>query len=479
MPWESAVIYQVYVRSFQDSNGDGVGDLPGVTARLEHIAGLGAAAVWLSPIYPSPNADFGYDVTDFTSVEPTFGTLTDFDALVARAHQLGLKVLLDFVPCHTSILHPWFRQHPDLYVWADAPVNNWRSAFAGSSWALDQATGRYYLHSFFPEQADLNWRNPEVRERMTKALRFWLDRGVDGFRLDALDRLMKDPHLRDDPPASGAPPLPVDHADAELEHTHSRNAPDIGVALGEIRRAVGSAFLVGEVFLPTNALRPYLEFIDVAFSFDALFAAEDPARLRQAVDLGLQHGGIGWVLSNHDFGRLASRAGPENARASTLLSLTLPGPVFIFQGDELGMPNVSTVGPPQDRHGRDGFRVTMRWDESRAGGFTSGVPWVQSAEPLPPSVEDQDRDPASMLSMVRKAVALRGGLEGSGAHLLDSPPGTIVLARAPYLVAVNLGEEPRRAPTLGSKLVLESRPGDGADLAKIPAHGGWVAHLDS
>src|SRR6185437_14417379 len=188
MWWEQAVIYQVYVRSFQDSNGDGVGDLPGVTQRLEYIAELGAQAVWLSPIYPSPNEDF--------------------DALVDRAHALGLKVLLDFVPCHTSTEHPWFREHPDYYVWADAPANNWRAAFGGSSWGRDEQTGRYFLHSFFPEQADLNWRNPEVREQMTGAMRFWVDRGVDGFRLDALDRLMKDPELRDDPPATRRPDLP-------------------------------------------------------------------------------------------------------------------------------------------------------------------------------------------------------------------------------------------------------------------------------
>ena len=226
MWWEQAVIYQVYVRSFQDTNGDGVGDLPGVTQRLEHIAGLGAQAVWLSPIYPSPNADFGYDVSDFRGVEPAFGTLEDLDALVSRAHELGLKVLLDFVPCHTSTEHPWFREHPDYYVWADAPVNNWRAAFGGSSWGHDEQTGRYFLHSFFPEQADLNWRNPEVREQMTAAMRFWVDRGIDGFRLDALDRLMKDPELRDDPPATHRSELPGDPQDLELDHVHSRNAPD-------------------------------------------------------------------------------------------------------------------------------------------------------------------------------------------------------------------------------------------------------------
>ena len=281
MWWEQAVIYQVYVRSFQDTDGDGVGDLPGVTQRLAHIAELGAQAVWLSPIYPSPNADFGYDVSDFRAVEPAFGTLDDLDALIARAHELGLKVLLDFVPCHTSIEHPWFRQHPDYYVWADAPVNNWRAAFGGSSWGHDEQTGRYFLHSFFPEQADLNWRNPEVREQMTGAMRFWVDRGVDGFRLDALDRLMKDPELRDDPPATHPFGLPGDPQDLELDHVHSRNAPDLGDALQAIRRVVGDVLLIGEVYLPIEEAASYLQTLDVVFNFEELFAVDDPAKLRQ------------------------------------------------------------------------------------------------------------------------------------------------------------------------------------------------------
>ena len=357
MWWEQAVIYQVYVRSFQDTNGDGIGDLPGVTQRLEHIAGLGAQAVWLSPIYPSPNADFGYDVSDFCGVEPAFGTLADLDALVSRAHELGLKVLLDFVPCHTSTEHPWFRGHPDYYVWADAPVNNWRAAFGGSSWGHDEQTGRYFLHSFFPEQADLNWRNPEVREQMTAAMRFWVDRGIDGFRLDALDRLMKDPELRDDPPATRPFALPGDPTDLELDHIHSRNAPDLGDALKAIRRVVGDVLLIGEVYLPIEEAAPYLETLDVVFNFEELFAVGDAAKLRDAIEAGLRTGGQGWVLSNHDFSRLVSRAGAENGRAVALLLLTLPGPVFLFEGDELGFADAAMASPEQDRNHRDPFRA--------------------------------------------------------------------------------------------------------------------------
>jgi alpha-glucosidase len=479
MWWHDAVIYQVYVRSFQDSDGDGVGDLPGVTQRLEHIAGLGAQAVWLSPVYPSPNADFGYDVSDFEDVEPAFGTLADLDRLVERAHGLGLKVVLDFVPCHTSTEHPWFREHPEYYVWSDEVPNNWRAAFGGSAWGWDEQTGRYFLHSFFPEQADLDWHRPDVRERMTGALRFWRDRGIDGFRLDALDRLMKDEQLRDDPPASGPPPLPMDDADAQLEHTHSRNDPSIGAALRTIREAVGAdTLLVGEVYLPTDEMGPYLESLDIAFSFDALHSAASPARLRQAIGSGLELGQMGWVLSNHDFSRLASRAGAQNARAVAMLTLGLPGPVFLYQGDELGMPDLPTAGEPRDRNGRDPVRVPMRWNDEPYGGFSTVEPWLQSAEPAPVgSVARQRADPASMLALTRRVIAIREAM-GPGGEVRDAGEGTIVITRGRHVIAVNLGGLPRPAPDAGgAELLVEARPGDGDDLATIPSHGGWIARV--
>jgi alpha-glucosidase len=475
MWWEQAVVYQVYVRSFQDSNGDGVGDLPGVTRRLEHIAQLGAQAVWLSPIYPSPNADFGYDVSDFRAVEPAFGTLDDLDALVGRAHGLGLKVILDFVPCHTSIEHPWFREHPDYYVWADAPANNWRAAFGGSSWGRDEQTGRYFLHSFFPEQADLNWRNPEVREQMTGAMRFWLEHGVDGFRLDALDRLMKDPDLRDDPPATHQSELPGDAHDLELDHVHSRNAPDLGDALQTIRRAVGDALLVGEVYLPIDEAAPYLQALDVVFNFEELFAVGDAVKLRRAIEAGVRTGGQGWVLSNHDFSRLVTRAGPANARAVTLLLLTLPGPVFLFQGDELGMPDAAMIGPARDRNHRDPFRAPMVWDsDAQHGGFSAAQPWLMPAHGPAPGVAQQSSDPTSVLTLTRRAMALRPRLAAHETRLLPSQPGTVVLERGDHLIAINLSDAPQSAPRAG-ELVLDARPGDGGDLSVIPAHGGWIA----
>jgi alpha-glucosidase len=209
MWWRDAVIYQTYPRSFQDSNGDGVGDLQGIRARLDHVVDLGADAIWLSPFYPSPNADYGYDVCDYTDVDPELGTLDDFDALAQAAHDAGLKLIVDFVSSHTSIEHPWIRERPEFYFWADAPPNNWQATFGGSAWERDPVSGRYYLHSFYPEQVDLDWRNPDVRRAMADALRFWREHGVDGFRLDAIDRLLKDPQLRDDPPATEPFPLPL------------------------------------------------------------------------------------------------------------------------------------------------------------------------------------------------------------------------------------------------------------------------------
>src|SRR5215213_9258791 len=251
--WDGSVVYQIYPRSFQDSDGDGVGDLPGVTRRLDHLADLGVDALWLSPIHPSPMVDFGYDVSDFRAIDPVFGTLADFDALVAAAHDRGLRVLLDLIPCHTSTAHPWFRERPDFYVWhhGNEPPNNWVSAFGGSAWAWDDAHGAWYLHSYYAEQADLDWRNPDVAAAMGDVVRFWLDRGVDGFRLDAIARLGKDPQLRDDPPATGAGVLRHGVPDYDaLQHVHSANVDDgVRIALAALRAAAGDALLIGEFYL--------------------------------------------------------------------------------------------------------------------------------------------------------------------------------------------------------------------------------------
>jgi len=446
------VVYQIYPRSFQDSDGDGAGDLNGITARLDHIAGLGADAIWLSPIYPSPLADGGYDVADYEAVDPLFGTLGDADALIAAAHQSGLKVLFDVVPCHTSIEHPWFREHPGWYIWSDrdGPQNNWRAAFGGSAWSRDPVSGRWYLHSFYPEQPDLNWRNPEVSRAFAKALRFWLDRGVDGFRIDALDRILKDPELRDDPPAGGPPPLPELGLDEPLEQRHSRNAPDVGMALAQLRAAVGDALLVGEVYLVSDRLGPYLEHLDACFSFELLHAPWEADAVGAAVAAATRAGKAAWVLSNHDFARLPNRVGPENVRAAALLLLTLPGMAFVYQGDELGMADGPDEG--HDRAGRDRHRHPMPWDGSPNAGFTTGEPWLEVVIPPDGPAGAQAASEGSMLAWYRDLIGLRRDLQGD-VEMLGAAPGVVAFRRGSHLIALNLGDEPQ-APPPARKLVL-------------------------
>ncbi len=282
--WRDALVYQIYVRSFQDSDGDGIGDLRGVIRRLDHVKSLGADAIWLSPIHPSPNADLGYDVADYMGIDPALGTAADFDELVAAAHARGLRVLLDLVASHTSIEHPWFRDHPERYIWAEAgPPNNWRAAFGGPAWSSRPGSGRWYLHSFFAEQADLDWRNPDVRREMGEVVAHWLERGVDGFRVDAAQQLVKDERLRDDPPASAAFPLPLHEERVALRQLHSGNDPETTLALSSLRESAGDAFLVGEVYLPTDALPAYLRYLDSAFAFEFFHAPWDAARLREVI----------------------------------------------------------------------------------------------------------------------------------------------------------------------------------------------------
>ncbi len=277
-------------------------------------------------------------------------------------------------------------------------------------------------------------------------------------------------------PRGSRPRCRLDPKDAELDHLHSRNAPDIGLALEAIRQAAGSALLIGEVYLPTGESTRYLDALDIVFSFEALFAVGDPAKLRTAIAAGLETGGQGWVLSNHDFSRLVTRTGSDNARASALLLLSLPGPVFLFQGDELGYANAVVDGPTQDRSGRDPFRVPMRWDDTDNGGFTTGKPWLSAAGGLPPSVQAQAQDPRSFQSLMRAAIALHTTLGTAPAELWDSPEGTIVLRRGDHVTAINLSDTEQSAPRV-DRLKLSARAGDGDNLSVIPAHGGWVATL--
>jgi alpha-glucosidase len=460
--WEDAVTYQVYPRSFADSDGDGVGDLPGITARLPYIAELGVDAVWLTPFYRSPMADHGYDVADYLDIDPLFGTLADFDALLAEAHRLGLKVIADLVPNHTSSAHAWFQEalaggpKRDWYVFrppaADGgPPNNWTSVFGGPAWTLDPASGEYYLHLFDSAQPDLNWRNPEVHDAWDGILRFWLDRGVDGFRIDVAHGLYKDEQLRDNPPAGEKPP--------GTEHLHSIgepmqwNQPETP-AVYERWRAITDSYpdrvMVGEVFLfDLQALTRYVgrERLHQSFNFLVMATPFDAAQWKWALAsalaaLTIEGSSPTWVLSNHDLVRHATRYGSQQrARAATATLLALPGAPYLYQGEELGLEQSDV--PPEARQdpvwfnsgqvGRDGCRTPMPWTSEPGHGFTTGTPWLPFGhDATARAVSAQENDPGSMLAFYREALATRRKLRpdlSSSLEWLDSPEGTLAFSR--------------------------------------------------
>jgi len=464
------VVYQIYPRSFQDSDGDGVGDLPGIVARIDHLADLGVDAIWLSPFYPSPFADGGYDVSDFTGVDPRLGTVADVRRLADAAHSRGIALLLDLVPCHTSIEHPWFREHPDRYVWADAPPNNWRAAFGGPAWTRDAVTGRWYLHSFFPEQPDLDWRNPAVPDAMGDVIRFWLEQGADGFRLDAIDRLAKHPDLRDDAPRTEPFPFPEPADLAALDRRRSSPwQPGIAAPLRALRAAAGDAFLVGEVYRPTAELGPYLEHLDRAFVFELIFAPWQADALGAVIERGTALGRAAWMLSNHDFSRVGSRIGKQQQRVAAMLLLTLPGTAFVYQGDEIGLLDGPEGDPPEDRYGRDRARHPMQWSGDAAGGFTSGAAWLPPVDPAARNVADQRRDPASLLGLYRALIDLRRTLSG-GLELIEADRGgLLVYRRGEATVALNLGSRERLVDLSGDVLLAtvagaDRRLGPGAGV---------------
>jgi alpha-glucosidase len=436
------VIYQIYVRSFQDVDGDGVGDIRGVTQRLVYLSDLGVDALWLSPIYASPWADGGYDVSDHTAVHPDLGTLDDIRELVRSAHQRGLGVLLDLVPNHTSVAHPWFRDHRDWYVWSEEdPPNNWLGAFGGGAWSRSDSAGKWYLHSFYPEEADLDWRNPAVRKAFSEVIHFWAELGVDGFRVDAVDCLAKDPSFRDDPPATAPYALPLPGAYGSLRHVHSRNAPGYEKALRVIREAAGDRMLLGEVYRPTSELGPYLEYFDAVFAFEFLFAEWNAANLARVIGEATALGRVAWVLANHDAPRFATRVGEENARVAAMLLLTLPGDACIFQGEELGLLD-GCGGHTEDRAGRDASRHPMQWEPSVNGGFSDGVPWLPLVDPQARNARDQLLDPTSLLTLYRCLLQIRRTLGGT--FSLEEVSGDIVsYHRGPHTIVLNLGGDSR------------------------------------
>ena len=437
--WEGAVIYQVYPRSFADANGDGIGDLPGLIERLDHLAGtdasLGVDAIWLSPIYPSPLHDFGYDISDYTNVAAEYGTLADLDALIAACHARGLRLLLDLVPCHTSIEHPWFvesrssRGSPkrDWYTWADpaapgGPPSNWEAAFGGSSWEWDAQTGQYYLHSFYPEQPDLNWRNPAVAEAIAEAMRFWFERGVDGFRVDAIFAAIKDELLRDNPPDRRPHVIPGLGRDAGQDPLWSMNRPEVHDVIRHLRRVAAEfpgRVLVGEAYLPVEELAGYLgngadDEFHLVFNFEMLLTPWEHRHLTLGIERSEALHPPGaiptYAFSNHDQSRHASRWGPERTRAAAFLLLALRGVAVLYAGEEIGMVDADPSmlpEPPFDRAGRDGCRTPMQWDASPLGGFTDGTPWLPLVDPQSRNVADQAADPASLLSLYRRLIGAR------------------------------------------------------------------------
>jgi alpha-glucosidase len=459
--WEHGAIYEIYPRSFQDSDGDGVGDLRGVTSRLPYVKDLGVDAIWLTPIYASPQADFGYDISDHTAIDPQYGTMDDFDALVARAHELGLRVILDYVPNHTSDRHPWFRDPSkrDWYYWRDEP-NNWRAVFGGSAW--EPVGDEYYLHTYLREQPDLNWRNPAVRAAMLDVLRFWIDRGVDGFRVDAMRQLLKDPDFRDNPPNSDWRAGMKEYD--SLLPVFSADLDEVQDVVAEIRGAIGDRLMVAEVYAPIERLVRYYGKsgggAQLPFNFHLIATPWEPeaiADLVERYEAALPAGGWpNWVLGNHDRGRVASRVGIEQARVAAMLLLTLRGTPTIYYGDEIGMTDV----PVQryDPDGRDPERTPMQW--TRDGGFTSGEPWL----PYGDLIVNVEADPP-ILRLHRALLALRREFAGAGYRTLHARDGVLAYARGDrHAVALNLTGEPRPLPLSGEVVLSTHLDGGGPSL---------------
>ncbi|MBR0871449.1 DUF3459 domain-containing protein [Bradyrhizobium tropiciagri] len=480
--WRHGIFYQVYPRSFQDTDGDGVGDLKGIIERLPYLVQLGVDAVWLSPIFPSPMADFGYDISDYTGIDPLFGTMEDFDALVAAAHDSGLKLILDLVPNHTSDQHPWFieaksgRDHPkrDWYIWRDpgpdgGPPNNWLSEFGGSAWAYDEASGQYYYHAFLAQQPDLNWRNPEVRQAIYDVMRFWLRKGVDGFRVDVIWHLIKDADFRDNPPnphyLEGRPPH------EKILTQYSTDQAEVHDVITEMRRVTDgfdNRVLIGEVYLPLHRLVAYygndLRGAQMPFNFallSTLWSARSVEKIIADYEKALPPGAWpNWVLGNHDRPRVASRVGPAQAGVAAMLLLTLRGTPTLYYGDEIGMRQLP-IAPDQVRDpfeknvpgigvGRDGCRTPMQWSAEPHAGFSTAQPWLPLANDFASdNVAGLEANRASILNFYKALIALRrrlpqlvrGSYEPVGAH------GDVLLyrrrgAEGVVVIALNFSAQP-------------------------------------
>jgi alpha-glucosidase len=525
MPWwRGATIYQVYPRSFADSNDDGIGDLPGITARLDYIASLGVDAIWLSPFFTSPMRDFGYDVADYCDVDPIFGTLADFDALIARAHALGLRVLIDQVYAHTSDQHRWFMDsrtsrtgpHADWYVWADAkpdgsPPSNWQSVFGGPAWTWDARRGQYYLHNFLKEQPQLNGHNPAVQDALIAVARFWLDRGVDGFRVDAINFAMHDPALTDNPPAPDTGKPRTRPFDFQLKKYNQSHA-DIPAFIRRLRAEMDrydAIFTVAEVGgddaeIEMKTFTAGDDHFSSAYGFNFLYAEQlTPAVVRDSIEQWPSTEGTGWpswAFSNHDAPRWISRWAPEGAREefahmAMLLFVALRGNIILWQGEELGLTQVDIPFEAlQDPEAianwpltlsRDGARTPMVWsDNAPNGGFSHGTPWLPIAEEHGAlAVARQDGDPASMLETTRRLIAVRKGsaaLSWGDLTIVAADTALLVFTRRhshqTIVCACNMGGSTMAwQPPAGQWSVLDAV--NGATLSALPPYGAILAEL--
>ncbi len=500
--WEGAVLYQLYVRSWQDSNGDGYGDLPGIIERLDYLSWLGVDGIWLSPTMPSPDQDWGYDVSDYLGVHPELGTLADLDRLIEQAGSRGLKVLLDLVPNHTSSAHPWFTEaltgsasaYRGYYVWADpaprgGPPNNWLDATGQAAWALDPGSGQYYLHNFLPSQPDLNWWEPAVHAEFEQIIRFWFDRGVAGFRIDVAHGLYKDDRLRDDPPADPGP-----FSGRGLRQVYSANRPETHSVYRRWRSAAEGydppRLLLGETWVgDPDELASYYgrdDELQLAFNFPFVFADFTAGALADVVARTLASLPAGacpvWMASNHDVGRFPSRwcAGDDRQiRLALMLLLTLPGTTVLYYGDEIGMTNADVPAALRrdlmtstDPHGgRDRGRTPMRWDGGAGGGFTQGpaTPWLPLGDPAV-SVAAQRGDPRSALRYCRDLIRLRRERAGGIVAAYEQLPAGEGIWRyrcGPLTITANLTPHPVRLPDPATPAPLLSSappgPTDGRD----------------
>jgi alpha-glucosidase len=526
--WREAIIYQVYPRSFLDTNGDGVGDLPGITAKLDYIASLGVDIVWLSPYFKSPMKDFGYDISDYCDVDPLFGTLADFDRMIAKAHGLGLKIMIDQVMSHTAEAHPWFvesrksRDNPkaDWYVWADPladgnPPNNWLSVFGGSSWQWDSRRRQYYLHNFLASQPDMNFHNPQVQQAHLDSLRFWLERGVDGVRMDACNFHFHDTALRSNPPATNRDTATVTDVNpyGMQSHLYDKTRPENIAFLRRIRALLDEygAISIGEVGADDSlaVMADYTadgDKLHMAYSFNLLTPQFSAAHIRRQVEefeARVKGGWASWSVGNHDSIRVMTRWGGEHptpalAKLVLAMQLSLKGTPCLYQGDELALTEANvpyellqdpygiTFWP--EFKGRDGCRTPMPWtDDAPNAGFTSGAPWLPVAAPhLAASASKQENDPDSALNFARRFIAWRRQLPQltrGDIAFFDAPEPVLALRRdAPgepaVLAAFNLSAEPVSFDWPGSAqaetMIGHGLPGSATGgRVTLPPYGAW------